>query len=34
MNFAAELLLISFVTIMGIVLVSIVISKIIEKIGA
>lgn len=34
MNFATELLLISFVTIMGIVLVSIVISKIIEKMGA
>ena len=34
MNFATELLLISFVTILGIVLVSILVSKIIEKIGA
>lgn len=33
MNFATELLLISFVTIFGIVLVSILVSKIIEKKG-
>jgi hypothetical protein len=34
MNLAVELLLISFGTIIGIVVVSIVISKVIEKMGA